>query len=659
VLDLDPGEQLGDHDFGNNRSGRVQGFKFEDINRDGVHDPDGQNDTTPDSDDEIVLEGWTIEAYAVDGDGNATGDPIADDVTDVKGFYELTLPVGNWVICEQDQSGWTQSTPDPDTKNCGSIKDLAPGGHAVELDQGEELDRDFGNFRSGGVNGFKFDDRNQDGVRDPDGANDTPGDADDEPLLEGWVVGAYEPDTDGDATGSPVDTDVVDPKGFYELTEVPVGNWVICETQEDGWKQSAPSNDKCEAIDADAPGGHEVTVTQGQVEADYDFGNYRTATVEVYKEYSDGTTETAVTIELECTNGFSDTDQADPATDTPAEFTVEGFAEGDTCDVTEVDSPPGWTPDTDDCQGLTLTAGGTPDCTVTNVPETSIVTAGGCTFDRMPNRSGSQFPLLFTPDSGAYYKLSSTNPGQFFLNVAYEGEEGDDIVIDIPFPFVLNGTNPIKVYSDVVVTETNGKTCYAPSGSLLAQPSGQVTWNYATGGNNFGDTKQITIDSPEDGLVFIRLHMAYDLKGRTLGCTKYGSTAPNEARDCTSPRSGFDIGDSPTVGYEQYPFSFAGPEDDGGSTIESYNEFKKNPGIGGLVNQANTLTPFANAKADIYQGTKKVATVYTDQDGWYMWTYKYTGKAATFTVKLPNNGNASQSATLKSNGYLNIPFTLP
>ena len=42
-----------------------------------------------------------------------------------------------------------------------------------------------------------------------------------------------------------------------------------------------------------------------------------------------------------------------------------------------------------------------------------------------------------------------------------------------------------------------------------------------------------------------------------------------------------------------------------------------------------------------------------------MWSYKYTGKATTFTVKLPNNGNASQSATLKSNGYLNIPFILP
>ena len=56
--------------------------------------------------------------------------------------------------------------------------------------------------------------------------------------------------------------------------------------------------------------------------------------------------------------------------------------------------------------------------------------------------------------------------------------------------------------------------------------------------------------------------------------------------------------------------------------------------------------------------TKLVATVYTDQDGWYQWAYKYTGKAATFTVKLAAYG-ASQSVTLKSNGFLVVSFTVP
>jgi hypothetical protein len=67
---------------------------------------------------------------------------------------------------------------------------------------------------------------------------------------------------------------------------------------------------------------------------------------------------------------------------------------------------------------------------------------------------------------------------------------------------------------------------------------------------------------------------------------------------------------------------------------------------------------------DIYDSKNaKLGTVYTDQDGWYMWAYKYTGKPATFTVKLPNYPAAqpsqSQTVTLKSNGFLVVNFTVP
>ncbi len=43
-----------------------------------------------------------------------------------------------------------------------------------------------------------------------------------------------------------------------------------------------------------------------------------------------------------------------------------------------------------------------------------------------------------------------------------------------------------------------------------------------------------------------------------------------------------------------------------------------------------------------------------------MWSYKYTGKATSFTVKLPAYPAVpAQTVTLKSNGYLSVPFTLP
>lgn len=74
--------------------------------------------------------------------------------------------------------------------------------------------------------------------------------------------------------------------------------------------------------------------------------------------------------------------------------------------------------------------------------------------------------------------------------------------------------------------------------------------------------------------------------------------------------------------------------------------------------------PVKNAKVQIFLGTSKTATatVYTDEDGWYMWQYKWTGKAASFVVKmippLPyKQTTQSQTVTLKANGYLVINFT--
>jgi hypothetical protein len=69
--------------------------------------------------------------------------------------------------------------------------------------------------------------------------------------------------------------------------------------------------------------------------------------------------------------------------------------------------------------------------------------------------------------------------------------------------------------------------------------------------------------------------------------------------------------------------------------------------------------PRINVPVKIYSGSTPtgtpLGTVYSDQDGWYMWQYKYTGKAATFTVNLPTY-NTSQTVTLKSNGFLVVSW---
>ena len=106
-----------------------------------------------------------------------------------------------------------------------------------------------------------------------------------------------------------------------------------------------------------------------------------------------------------------------------------------------------------------------------------------------------------------------------------------------------------------------------------------------------------------------------------------------------------------------YKFEFTNGSS-GSATVSNLNEFKRNPGIGGLTIRNGVDDPVADVAVDIYQGTKKMATVKTDQDGWYMWSYKYTGKPTTFTVKLPAQAMA-QTVTLKANGFLAVDFTLP
>ncbi len=107
---------------------------------------------------------------------------------------------------------------------------------------------------------------------------------------------------------------------------------------------------------------------------------------------------------------------------------------------------------------------------------------------------------------------------------------------------------------------------------------------------------------------------------------------------------------------QDYDFS----DSTGGSdTIVSENAFKRDPGIGGLVLENGTDEPLRNVKVQIYDSkNKRLATVYTDKDGWYMWQYKYTGRPATFTVKLPDH-DIAQCVTMKSNRFLVVDFAVP
>ena len=289
------------------------------------------------------------------------------------------------------------------------------------------------------------------------------------------------------------------------------------------------------------------------------------------------------------------------------------------------------------------------------------------------NVAGQQFRLIYTQDvyDPQKYKLTSSNPGQFFYNVFYT-EAGPDhavtFTLTIPFPFVTQGATPVHVYSTVTIaTGPDGQTCLIP---------GQEIWNakeYITLGRDtyqkMGDTTTITVIVPADavpdsGTLYLNLHLDYGLKSvhgwakkaKTSGCpVPPGSNAlPTDADDA-------DNGTGVIIcNFQQYTFTYsavdgAGTQSDS-ATVMSENVFKNDPGIAGLVMEADG-TPIPDVKVEIYQGTTLMARLTTDEHGFYMWTYKYSGKPTPFTVKLPDLG-MQVSFIFKSKGFAIVNFYL-
>jgi hypothetical protein len=265
--------------------------------------------------------------------------------------------------------------------------------------------------------------------------------------------------------------------------------------------------------------------------------------------------------------------------------------------------------------------------------------------------NGQQFNAIFTPEAAATTsKLNATNPGQFRYNVFYIPDNGaTSLTIQIPAGFVTQGATPVHVYGAVApATDNNGVTCFTPSSERSAQ---QLVVSGAGGGTLNVDITNLGSPSPK--VIYIVVHVDYYWKGILGGCTKQvvTGTPPLENATCTVP-SAISLNS-----LTNYTFGVAGHAEFS-KTIQNFNVFKKDPGIGGLVLRAGSGDPVQNVAVDIYQGTKKVGTATTDEDGWYMWVYKYTGKAVEFTVKLPAY-NLTQSITLKSNGYGIVNFTIP
>ncbi len=175
-----------------------------------------------------VLSGWTI--YIDSNNNGQLDNGEQSDVTDGSGAYafENLLP-GNYVLKEVLTAGWTQIF----------------GTSAVDLTAGQtSTSNNFGNFQNGSINGFKWNDKNADGVVNVD-----------EEKLNGWTITLFNDNNDVDTDlNNQVAQTTTAGEGAYSFSNLSPGTYAVCETQQPNWVQTYPANNQCHTITIDLSG---------------------------------------------------------------------------------------------------------------------------------------------------------------------------------------------------------------------------------------------------------------------------------------------------------------------------------------------------------------------------------------------------------------------
>jgi hypothetical protein len=305
-------------------------------------------------------------------------------------------------------------------------------------------------------------------------------------------------------------------------------------------------------------------------------------------------------------------------------------------------------------------------CTILNV-KTSVVTDSA--LCPLPN---DQFRLTYLLDPIPWngYRLNSSNPGQFYYNVFYQGTPGSsfNLTIEIPYPFVTQGAVPIQLHDGFTIPSG----CFVPGDNVsadIAAEGGQfsasgnpvikLTVYNATAGTYVGDTATITVNGtvPSTGTAYITIHLDYGLKG-TPGWNKSADGLDTAINTTVPP--------APTGGKieikspQDYLFFWVYGSVQDEETPESINNFKKFAGFGGVVQDCNAI-PTEGVKVEILSPTGTLLPgadqLFTDADGIYLLAYKHTGKQANYTVQLPAYlPELKQTVPVKSNSFALVNF---
>ena len=232
-------------------AGRKGGYKWEDVNGDGIWDPG-----------EEVMVGWPV--YLKDTENNI----LATEYTNASGYYLFeNLALGDYIVEEDLPSGWTCTYPGPS------------GSYSFTVTSGfEDLDNNFGNFQWFTISGYKYLDWD-----DTHSSMLYP--------LEGWTINLYKYN-DITADWNFVTSDLTDGGGFYSFEVEQPGTYRIMEELKDRWTQTYPH--LCYSPDDGSDvtvNGYEIgPVTSGASYTDKNFWNFQWLTISGYKyEDIDGT----------------------------------------------------------------------------------------------------------------------------------------------------------------------------------------------------------------------------------------------------------------------------------------------------------------------------------------------------------------------------------
>ena len=225
---------------------------------------------------------------------------------------------------------------------------------------------------------------------------------------------------------------------------------------------------------------------------------------------------------------------------------------------------------------------------VASMPLSYVTDSSLCTFV-------SPFRLILSQDTMNVpcYKVTASNPGQFYYNLTYLAPPGTPagtpviFKITLPYPFVTQGAQPIHAYNGVTLYPGGDQLCFSPATPIFAD-SKQVTLG-SYNGNVVGTTTTTiteTVPLPANGFIYLNIHLDYGLKkaggymadsnGNAIACSGTGVVPiPNNV----AYPFGYTIGNGNTV--NTFP------------PVQSFNDFNKIPGTGLLIpGKSSNIAPF-------------------------------------------------------------------